>query len=161
MSDSYATAIHDGPLVVGFDGSPSARDALRFAREHAHGRLIVVVHAYEPLPALYGAPNYGEILNGRLSRGRAVLREASGVLGDTEHELELLEGPAAAAIESVAATRGADAIVVGSRGFGRLRATLGSVSHELLHLADRPVIVVPARAGLRERGEPEATPATA
>jgi len=31
--------------------------------------------------------------------------------------------------------------VVGSRGLGRVRALLGSVSHDLLHIADRPVVV--------------------
>ena len=158
MSDTNS---HPGPLVVGYDGSPIAHEALRFARDHAHGRQIVVVHVYEPLPPLYGAPNYGEILQERLERGRAALREADAALGDVEHELELLEGPAAAAIESVAANRRADAIVVGSRGFGRLRATLGSVSHELLHVAGRPVIVVPAKAGLHSSDAPEQTPAAA
>ena len=33
--------------------------------------------------------------------------------------------------------------VVGTRGFGRFRAALGSVAHALLHEADRPVVVVP------------------
>jgi hypothetical protein len=31
----------------------------------------------------------------------------------------------------------------GSRGLGRFRAALGSVSHAVLHEADRPVVVVP------------------
>lgn len=144
-----AIATDSGTLVVGFDGSTTARDALAFARDHAHGRRVVVVHAYDPLPDFYGAPNYGEILRARLDRGREVLGEAEAALGEADHDLELLEGPAAAAIAHVATTRAADAIVVGSRGLGRLRATLGSVSHELLHLAERPVIVVPARAGDR------------
>jgi nucleotide-binding universal stress UspA family protein len=45
-----------------------------------------------------------------------------------------------------AALRDADEIVVGSRGFGRLRGVLGSVSHAVLHEADRPVVVIPADA---------------
>jgi nucleotide-binding universal stress UspA family protein len=36
----------------------------------------------------------------------------------------------------VANVRGADEIVIGTRGFGRVRALLGSVAHELIHLAD-------------------------
>ena len=43
-------------------------------------------------------------------------------------------------------SRDADEIVVGARGRGRIRALLGSVSHELLHIADRPVLVIPAAA---------------
>jgi nucleotide-binding universal stress UspA family protein len=34
-------------------------------------------------------------------------------------------------------------IVVGSRGLGPLRGTLGSVSHGLLYRSDRPVLVLP------------------
>ena len=46
----------------------------------------------------------------------------------------------------MARVRGADEIVVGARGLGRVRALLGSVSHELLHVADRPVVVIPSAA---------------
>jgi nucleotide-binding universal stress UspA family protein len=46
----------------------------------------------------------------------------------------------------VATAHRADEIIVGSRGFGRARALLGSVAHELIHLADCPVTVIPERA---------------
>jgi len=49
-------------------------------------------------------------------------------------------------IEQAARFHQADEIVVGARGLGRLRALLGSVSHELLHIADRPVVVIPTAA---------------
>jgi nucleotide-binding universal stress UspA family protein len=58
----------------------------------------------------------------------------------------LIGGSAAQAIADVARVRDADAIVVGARGLGRLRSLLGSVSHELLHIADRPVVVIPTAA---------------
>jgi nucleotide-binding universal stress UspA family protein len=38
--------------------------------------------------------------------------------------------------------RDADEIVVGSRGLGRIRGALGSVSQELLREAARPVLVI-------------------
>ncbi|MGZ6670645.1 MAG: universal stress protein [Solirubrobacteraceae bacterium] len=63
-----------------------------------------------------------------------------------EYETELIGGSAADAITEVARARHADQIVVGARGLGRIRALLGSVSHELLHIADRPVVVIPAAA---------------
>lgn len=53
--------------------------------------------------------------------------------------------PPADAIARVAEARHADEIIVGTRGFGRARAVLGSVSHELLHLASCPVTVLPER----------------
>jgi nucleotide-binding universal stress UspA family protein len=43
-------------------------------------------------------------------------------------ESELIGGPPAKAIAGVANARGADEIVVGTRGFGRVRALLGSVA---------------------------------
>jgi nucleotide-binding universal stress UspA family protein len=65
---------------------------------------------------------------------------------ETEYVTELIGGPPAHAIADVARTRDADEIVVGSRGLNRVRALLGSVSHELLQIADRPVLVIPAAA---------------
>jgi nucleotide-binding universal stress UspA family protein len=49
----------------------------------------------------------------------------------------------------VAEVRDADEIVVGSRARGRLRSMLGSVSHELIEHADRPVVIV-ARGAVDE-----------
>ena len=54
----------------------------------------------------------------------------------------------AGTIVAAADARDADEIVIGSRGFGRLRGVLGSVSHAVLHEADRPVVAIPADASL-------------
>ena len=62
------------------------------------------------------------------------------------HETELIVGPAARALADVTRTRNADEIVVGARGLGRVRELLGRVSHELLNIADRPVVVMPRAA---------------
>jgi nucleotide-binding universal stress UspA family protein len=51
----------------------------------------------------------------------------------------------AADILAVARELGADVIVVGTRGRGSVKSVvLGSVSHAVLHHADRPVLVVPS-----------------
>lgn len=63
---------------------------------------------------------------------------------DVEYETELIGGPPAEVLANVASVRGADEIIVGARGHGRIRALLGSVSLEVLHRADRPVTVIPA-----------------
>ena len=67
----------------------------------------------------------------------------------TNFETELLDSPPAEAITKVAETRGADEIVIGSRGLGRVRSALGSVSQEVLHRATVPVVVIPHVAGQR------------
>ena len=54
----------------------------------------------------------------------------------------MLEGRPAEVLIRAAAVRDADEIVVGSRGLGRIRGALGSVSQELLREAGRPVLVV-------------------
>ncbi len=63
--------------------------------------------------------------------------EAHGVVRDT------LLGHAAREIVTEAKERGADVIVMGSRGRSDLAGlVLGSTAHKVIHLADRPVMVV-------------------
>ena len=137
-------------IVVGYDGSDAARAALLFAARQAGSRgRVFVVHAYELPPDLLGSPNYERLLSERRARAEAMLRELpleGDALEGPVYETELIGGPPAQAIADVARARHADEIVVGARGLGRVRALLGSVSHELLHLADRPVVVIPMAA---------------
>lgn len=109
-------------LVVGHDGSAASRAALSLAARRAgHGRALL----------------------------DSVLLTANDELIDTDYDTELIEGPTAKAIADVARAEHADAIFVGSRGLGSIRALLGSVSHELLHIAEQPVVVVPAASARR------------
>ena len=137
-------------MVVGYDGSDNARAAVDQAAALAGPRgKVYVVHSYSPPADWLGFPNYQRVLDDHRARGEAVLDAlvmTDDPLLETEFETELLDSPPADALMSVAGTRGADLIVVGSRGLGRLRATLGSVSHDVLHRADCPVLVVPAAA---------------
>ena len=146
----------EGPcVVVGYDGSESARAAVAYAVKRAgkEGRVIVV-HAFGPPPDWLGAPGYQRVLDEHQGHGRAVLDalvlEGGRELLDADYELELVAGTPAEALARVAETRDADEIVVGSRGFGRARAALGSVSHALIHDAQCPVVIIPERF-VRER----------
>jgi nucleotide-binding universal stress UspA family protein len=124
--------------VVGYDGSEPARAAVAWAAGRA-GRTgrVWIVHSVVP-----GAPRPGE--------GKAVLDalalEAGNALLDVDYHLELAAGNPAEALDKSARAHDADEIAIGSRGFGKLRASLGSVSHDLLHRADRPVLVIPYNA---------------
>lgn len=138
-------------VVVGYDGSQAARKALDYAAARVNGGKLYLVTAVVPPPEWMGSPGWQQIVDEEHKRGSQLLEEAVGRLPETvDYSTELLEGPAADAIVGVADARHADAIVVGSRGLGRVRAVLGSVSHDVLHLADRPVIVVPERATSKE-----------
>jgi nucleotide-binding universal stress UspA family protein len=134
--------------IVGYDGSPSARAALAYAaRRAAGGGRVVAVHAFQPTPEWLGSPYYQRALDAHQTQGRELLRSLEE---ETELSVELttslLEGPPARAIVAAADARDADEIVIGSRGFGAVRGVLGSVSHAVLHEADRPVVVIPADA---------------
>ena len=143
------TREHGGcTVVVGYDGSPAAREALLYAGWRAgDDGQVVAVHAYEPAPDWLGTPEWQRVLLAHQARGRELLEALehdppSGVRLETS----LLEGAPARAILAAAEARGADEVVVGSRGFGRLRGVLGSTAHALLHEAERPVVVIPAAA---------------
>lgn len=98
---------------------------------------MVTVHAFQPAADWLGEPYYQRAPDASMAHGRELLRslEQHDDLG-VELATSLLEGPPARAIVAAADGRDADEIVIGSRGFGRLRGALGSVSHAVLHAAD-------------------------
>ncbi|MGZ8481916.1 MAG: universal stress protein [Candidatus Limnocylindria bacterium] len=144
-------------IVVGYDGSPASRAALDHAAERAgtDGRLYVV-HACKVPGDWAGHPNYQRLLDIELARAESTMDELKRQVGErvagVEWEAEVLGDDPARAIAGVAEAREADEIVVGTRGFGRARALLGSVAHEVIHLADCPVTVIPERAVGRHTG---------
>ena len=135
-------------IVVGYDGSPASRAAVGFAAARAGttGKLIVV-HAYD-VPADYvGAPYYQDMLDTKLTQANRVTEELGSMsaLDGIEWETDLVAGRPGPAICRAAEAREADEIVLGTRGHGRLRAVLGSVSADVLHGAACPVVVIPSR----------------
>ncbi len=136
-----------GQIVVGYDGSACGDAALDKALEVAGelGDGVTVVFGYAP-PGLWGGEiaeheeaieELGEkVTDG--ARRRAAERGA-------EIEVELVPKRAAEALIGVAERRDARMIVVGSFGDPPLKGMiLGSTPNKLLHLAERPVLVVPA-----------------
>ncbi len=151
-----------GPrVVVGVDGSAASRAALGCALEEARWRhaMVEVVHAY-PVPApggsLYGA-SFPTPPRGELERdAMEVIEHTLGVApDDVEVERIVTPGPAAAHLLHVA--RGAELLVVGSRGRGGFAGLLlGSTSQHVVRHAPCPVLVVPAPA--TTEAAPEETP---
>lgn len=142
-------------IVIAHDGSEGSVEALEQGLQlagRARAAATVVYVRQAPLP-IVGDPFYERALSKELHRGRDVLDEARsyaaafGIVPETEQ----LEGDPAEQLLELARLRGADLIVVGSRGRGAVaEALLGSVSQAIVHGADRPVLVVKRRAR-RER----------
>ncbi len=140
----------EGRIVVGVDGSAASRAALHWAAREARlrGAHLEVVHAWE-LPALVVAGDGGAgvpvIAPGELEQAAEdlVRREAAAITAAQclEVTASIVRGhPAHALIE---AARGADLLVVGSRGHGGFVGMLmGSVSNHVVHHAGCPVVVV-------------------
>lgn len=76
---------------------------------------------------------------------RETMSQASELLLDANVKVQGMvahEGPVAKVVTEIAADWNADLIVVGSSRMGDIGSLLlGSVSHDLLHVADRPVLV--------------------
>jgi nucleotide-binding universal stress UspA family protein len=141
-------------ILVATDGSPgsmaAAEEGVRLAKALGAGVTFVAV-AHAPLPLL-GDPYYQRALSQNLAVMRTALAKATPYAEErhVQSETELLEGSPAPAILELARRREVDLIVVGSRGLGAVKgALLGSVSSEIIHHADRPVLV--ARSIDRQR----------
>jgi nucleotide-binding universal stress UspA family protein len=137
-----------GQIVVGYDGSACGDAALGSALEIA-GELsdsVTVVFGYAP-PGLWG----GEIAEHEEAieeLGEKVIAKAKRQAAEKGVEIEarLVPKRAAEALIETAEQRDARMIVVGSFGDPPLKGMiLGSTPNKLLHLSERPVLVVPAK----------------
>ncbi len=142
-----------GSMVVGTDGSDTAREAVRQATELAErvGATINLVSAYEPVPEgrlrderqqipddLQWMVNPREDVN-------ATLEETANQIRETGVEVRTYarEGEPADAILDVAEEEQADLIVVGNKGMtGAKRFLLGSVPNKISHHAPCSVMIV-------------------
>ena len=153
------------PIIVAFDGSPEAIEAVRTASVLFPTRLLVIVSIWEPglaamamMPtAEVGAtayvppsPEQVEVFD-RAQRNHAQATADAGVQLAVEAGAEAEAAPVpddlnvAETVAEIAEQRDAAALVVGSRGLGRMKAAvLGSTTRRLLHETRRPVVVVRA-----------------
>ena len=140
-------------IVVGTDGSDTAREAVRQAVELAArlGARLHFVSAYEPVPsarlreeAQQAPPDLQWMLNPREDVD-ATLREAAEAAeaGGVESVGYARQGDPADAILDVAEQQGADFIVVGNKGMtGARRFLLGSVPNRVSHHAPCSVLII-------------------
>jgi nucleotide-binding universal stress UspA family protein len=132
-------------IIVGYDGSECAKEALRVAVEvgKTYGEAVTIVFAYEVNPVGGQIHDYHVALR---ELATTKLAEASAqVAGAGNVTTEIAERAPAEALSTLARQRDARVIVVGTRGESPLMgALLGTTPHKLLAVADRPVLVVPA-----------------
>jgi nucleotide-binding universal stress UspA family protein len=135
-------------VAVGVDGSDCSYEALSFAVDEArrrHARLLVVTAWTVPLAAYDGAFAPGIDLSFFEAGAELIAREAVARAREAAPELEVdvrtpNEQPAEALLE---AARGADLVIVGSRGHGGFASLmLGSVSQQVAQHASCPVTIV-------------------
>ena len=149
-----AHGLAEHPAIgCGFQATDDGAAALGAAEELALalGGSLQVVHVVEPPSYLYDTGemplNMPELdANMRANAGRA-LRERVGHLSARLQSAEGTVDVGRAADRLIALTETVDLMVVGSRGYGPLKAVLlGGVSGQLIRSAACPVIVVPRGA---------------
>lgn len=155
MQNAAHTRMH---ILVATDGSEQAIAAARFVRRLVNpatvGRVTVMA-AIRPITstayfgdvAMVGIPQDAwESMNEAAQAGaRATVQKTVEALADVVPDIETLVRTGSPAEEVVDAAKQleADLIVIGSRGWGEVRAVLlGSVSERVLHLAHCPVLIV-------------------
>ena len=138
-----------GAIGCAFDGSPESKLAVDWASDLAKtsGSRLVVITVHAPLafghvPAGLPSPQtVNQVLRREL---REEQEQLIAELGDRA-EGEFADGDAADALER--ASGDLDLLVLGSRGYGPLRAiVLGSVSQQVVRSAACPVVVTPRGA---------------
>jgi nucleotide-binding universal stress UspA family protein len=151
------------PILIAYDGSPAARDALARAAALFPGRRAVVATVWEaglaalaPDPGRLGGPTVPVDLQATAEVDAIMRRRAAG-LAEEGAERARAAGLDARAVSTeddsnvaetlteLAEEHGVEVVVVGSRGHSGLKARLlGSTSESVLHRCRRPVLVVRA-----------------
>ena len=142
-----------GAIVVGTDGSETAKEAVHQATDLAKtlGAKLFLVSAYEPVPdsrlrdERYQVPDDMQWMINPREDVEVTLKEAAeGIEKDgVEVKIFAREGDPADAILDVAEEEEADLIVVGNKGMtGAKRFLLGSVPNKVSHHAPCGVYIV-------------------
>lgn len=133
-------------ILVATDASGPSRRAVALAGEIAgdHASEVVVLHAVPRVVTPSGTLDLEEPESAREVVETSVRELKDGGVSARGEIIRVHEGHLARGIVETAVSTHADLIVMGARGtsdFGGL--FLGGVTQRVLHLAERPVIVVP------------------
>jgi nucleotide-binding universal stress UspA family protein len=157
MQQNYRRRAGMPPIVVGVDGSPGSKAALRWALRHADrtGADVEALSVWTPQPAVY----FGAEWAAAACAGVDLARVTETVLLDTLVEVTREYGRSAPirprvvqgrpAGELLRAARSAQLLVLGGPARGRVAGLLlGSVSQHCVQHATCPVLIVPTEPAL-------------
>jgi nucleotide-binding universal stress UspA family protein len=139
-------------IIVGIDGSDDSQRALDWAVHEAgvHQLPLTVLSVYRTTVGSWGGPatypqNIELSSDARKDADDAAGKALANAAGVRPESVTVRAACGIPAEELVAASRGADMVVVGARGNGGFaRMLLGSVSSHVVHHAHCPVVVIPA-----------------
>jgi nucleotide-binding universal stress UspA family protein len=140
-------------ILVAFDGSPSAANALRQALAlpelaYATVKVLAVVPPYEGDLELVGVRDPEAVMQGQSD---ALVHAANAALGPAADRASIVveQGKAYQKIVETAADESCDLVVMGRRGLRRLeRMLMGSVTARVLAHSTKDVLVVPRDAAV-------------
>jgi nucleotide-binding universal stress UspA family protein len=159
---TYAVDVHghtstaDGPLLLCYDGSEAARQAIQCAGALFPGRRALVVTVWQPtaVPSSLGFAGEAAGMIDFAELGREAAEHGGRLAGEgarIAQQAGLMAEPVAVeatgsiwkTIIRIADRDDAATIVMGSRGLTGLQALLlGTVSSAVVHHADRPTLIV-------------------
>jgi len=158
--------MNDDPILICYDGSDEARNAINTAASLLKTRRAIVLEIESPMrvSGSFAALSSDVLGNafGDLNAEDALRRSRSGAelareAGFTAQARAGLAAPTWEGIVDTANEVDASVIVIGSRGLTGARERLeGDVSHEVAEHAGRPVLIVPSQwaGGDRRKGQP-------
>ena len=140
-------------LLVALDFSSVADDQLEIVgRLASPNREVFLLHVAEPDPSFVGFEAGPETVRDQVAeefhREHEMIQTLADRLRDAGHTVNalLIQGPTVQTILEQAEKLGAEVIVVGSHGRGKLfDLVVGSVSAEVIRKSPVPVLVVPTR----------------
>jgi nucleotide-binding universal stress UspA family protein len=130
-------------IVVGYDGSESAKRALERASSMATDQDQVVVVAAAEVHARTGITEGARLDPSEIQQRADDLEEARAFLSERGIEAETIDAQGDPGSVIVEASKDADLAIVGTRGLNPVqRIVLGSVSSKVVHRAECDVLVV-------------------
>ena len=135
-------------ILVAVDESPRSIKVVDRAAEIAglfHAKIILL-HVRQKVPDVLGEPFYQNLFNHYMHAAEQTTAPLQVMLEDKgiDHEVLILEGDPAQAITEAASNQKCELIVMGTRGLSNIAGmALGSVSHKVLQVMDRMVLIVP------------------